>query len=130
MILGIGIDLVDVARVERLMARKGDRALTRLFTDGERAYVSRKAHPARHFAARIAAKEAAFKALATHPAGRAIGWREMEVVSGPDGAPVLRLHGLAERCADELGVARAWITLTHTDATAGAVVILESAPPA
>jgi holo-[acyl-carrier protein] synthase len=125
-ILGVGLDLVEVARVERLLAGKGERALARLLTDAERAYCAPKAHPARHIAARIAAKEAAFKALARHPEGRAIGWREMEVVSRGSGeAPSLVLHGLAARCASELGVSRAWLSLTHSDATAGAVVVLE-----
>lgn len=129
MILGFGMDLVDVARVERLLDRKGERALLRLFTEAERAYAAAKARPARHLAARIAAKEAAFKALCSHPRGRAIGWRELEVVPRDGASPQLRLHGLAARCADELGVERAWLTLTHSDLTAGAVVVLEGAAP-
>ncbi|MDQ3697054.1 MAG: holo-ACP synthase [Gemmatimonadota bacterium] len=124
MIVGIGIDLVDVARVERLLNSKGDRALQRLFTEAERTYAMRRAHPARHLAARIAAKEATFKALSTHPEGRAVGWQEMEVISNA-GAPAVELHGLAARCAAGLGVTRVWLSLSHSDATAGAVVVLE-----
>jgi holo-[acyl-carrier protein] synthase len=125
-IVGVGIDLVDVARVERLLDARGERALRRLFTDGERAYAACRARPARHLAARIAAKEATFKALSAHPEGRAIGWREMEVVAAAHAQPTLALHGAAERCAAALGVRRAWLSLTHSDSTAGAVVILEA----
>jgi holo-[acyl-carrier protein] synthase len=125
MILGLGIDLVDIARVERMLAKHGARATERLCTDGERAYAEMRAEPARHYAARIAAKEAAFKALSSHPMAREIAWREMEVVAGPGGAPQLVLHGLGARCAEELGVRRSWITLTHSDSAAAAVVVLE-----
>jgi holo-[acyl-carrier protein] synthase len=124
-ILGVGIDLVDIPRVQRLVADKGEQAIRRLFTEGEAAYATARTSSARHFAARIAAKEAAFKALSAHPDGRAIGWREMEVVSAADGAPSLVLHGLAARCAAELGVTRMWLTLTHSGATAAAVVVME-----
>lgn len=125
MIVGIGMDLVDIERVERLVERSAERALQRLFTEGEREYALARAHPARHLAARVAAKEAMFKALSAHPDARAIGWRDMEVVSRDGCAPSLALHGAAARCAAELGVARVWLTLSHSDATAGAVVVLE-----
>jgi holo-[acyl-carrier protein] synthase len=125
MILGIGIDLVDVARARRLIAGKGERALMRLCTKGEAAYV--RAHPVGvpSFAARLAAKEAAFKALAGSEDARAIGWRDIEVERGADGRPSLLLHGPARSRAETLGVKRIHVTLTHTDTTAGAVVILE-----
>ncbi|MEJ7809906.1 MAG: holo-ACP synthase [Gemmatimonadaceae bacterium] len=125
MIIGIGIDLVDIARVERLLAERGERALKRLFTEGEAAYAAERAQPARHLAARVAAKEATFKALSGHREARAISWRDMEVVRGEAGPPMLALHGLAGRCATELGVTRSWITLTHSQETAAAVVVLE-----
>jgi holo-[acyl-carrier protein] synthase len=130
MLIGLGIDLVDIARVERMLAKHGARATHRLCTDGERAHAEVRAEPARHYAARIAAKEATFKALSSHPQAREIGWREMEVVSSPSGAPSLALHGLAARCAAELGVVRAWITLTHSDSAAAAVVVMEGASDA
>ena len=125
MILGVGIDLVDVARARKLIAAKGERALARLCTAGEAAYV--RAHPsgAPSFAARLAAKEAAFKALAGSDEARAIGWRDIEVERASDGRPSLRFHGLAQSRAETLGVKRVHVTLTHTDTTAGAVVILE-----
>lgn len=126
MILGLGIDLVEVARVESLVARYPARAAARLFTEGEWTYASTKARPALHLAARFAAKEAAFKALAGTDDARAIGWREIEVVRAADGAPALRLHGRAEARARVLGVRTIHLSLTHTADTAAAVVILES----
>jgi holo-[acyl-carrier protein] synthase len=124
-IVGLGVDLVEIERVRRLMGSRGDRAMARLFTDGERAYAGYRVDPARHFAARIAAKEAAFKALAGNDLARGIGWRELEVFARPDGGPLLRLHGRAERRAAELGVTRVLVTISHTDTTAAAVVVLE-----
>jgi holo-[acyl-carrier protein] synthase len=124
-IVGVGVDLVDITRVERLLGERGERLMRRLFTDAEVAYARERPHPARHLAVRVAAKEATFKALSAHPEARGIGWREMEVVAAPHEQPSLALHGTAERCAAALGVRRAWLSLTHSDATAGAVVILE-----
>lgn len=125
MIIAVGIDMVEIARVERLLASKGDRALRKLFTDAERAYALSKPRPALHFAARVAAKEATYKALrGTHQA-RAIGWRELEVTLEWDGAPTLLLHGGAARRAIELGVTRVHLSLTHTASSAAAVAVLE-----
>jgi holo-[acyl-carrier protein] synthase len=125
MIIGVGIDLVEIGRVSRLVESKGDRALRRLFTDREIAYCSQRGFPASSLAARVAAKEAAFKALAGNGLARMIGWREMEVSNGPDGRPLLVLHGRAATRAAELRVEEVWLTLTHTSTTAGAFVILE-----
>jgi holo-[acyl-carrier protein] synthase len=128
-IAGIGLDLVEVARVQRLVAAKGERALRRLFTAGESTYASAKPRPFVHLAARVAAKEAAFKALSAADGARGIGWREMEVVAGADGRPALALHGRAAECAAALGVTRVHLTLSHSETTAGAVVILERSAP-
>jgi holo-[acyl-carrier protein] synthase len=128
-IVGLGMDLVDIARVRALLERHGDRARARLFTDGEVAYAACRADPARHFAARFAAKEAAYKALAGTPEARRIGWRDVEVVNEADGRPVLRLHGPAAERAGELGATVALVTLTHADAAAAATVILVAGPP-
>jgi holo-[acyl-carrier protein] synthase len=125
MIIGIGIDLVEVVRIERLLARKGERARRRIFTDAELAYCDRRADPVRSLAARVAAKEAAFKALAGSEGARAIAWRELEVTNGSDGRPTLRLHGAAAARAAALGVTRSWTTLTHSATAAAAVVVLE-----
>jgi len=124
-IVGLGVDLVEIARVRRIIESRGDRAMARLFTDGERAYATYRVDPARHLAARIAAKEAAFKALAGNDLARRIGWRELEVFGRTDGGPLLRLHGRAERRAAELGVTRILVTISHSESTAVAVVVLE-----
>lgn len=133
MIVGVGMDLVEIARVRRLLG-KGDRAVRRLFTAGEAAYALARSDPALHFAARVAAKEAAFKALAGSARARAIGWRELEVVNDWDGRPTVELHGIAAERASELGVSRLWLTLSHSGGMAAAVVVLERAedatPPA
>jgi holo-[acyl-carrier protein] synthase len=125
MIAGVGIDVVHVERVQDLLRAKGDRALRRLFTDGEQRYCATKAHPERHYAVRLAAKEAAFKALSGTDDARGIGWREIEVRTGTHGRPELLLHGRAARRAAELQVASLWISLTHDHTTAAAVVVLE-----
>ncbi|MBI3790617.1 MAG: holo-ACP synthase [Gemmatimonadetes bacterium] len=126
MIVGVGLDLVDIARVERLLADKGDRATAKLFTESEARYATSRAHPARHFAARFAAKEAAYKALAGNELARGIGWRDLEVLRDDvTGQPRLVLHGRAAERAAELGVTRLHLTLTHSHETAAAVVVLE-----
>jgi holo-[acyl-carrier protein] synthase len=125
-IAGVGIDLVDIARVDRLLDAKGERALRRLFTADEVAYALARPLPAQHLAARLAAKEAAFKALSGNSLARGIGWKEIEVVRG-DEHPTLTLHGRAADRAAELGVTSIWVSLTHSATTAGAVVVLESA---
>lgn len=127
MIAGVGIDLVDIARVARLLDAKGDRALGRLFTAEEVAYALARPLPAQHLAARLAAKEAAFKALSGNALARGIGWKEIEVVRG-EIRPTLALHGRAAERAAELGITTIWVTLTHTATTAGAVVVLEARP--
>jgi holo-[acyl-carrier protein] synthase len=125
MIVGIGVDMVEIERMRRLLERKGERALARMFTLGEREYAATHPEPERQLAARAAAKEAAFKALAGNDLARAIGWRELEVVSRPFHTPILLLHGRAEERAGELGVSRVHLSLTHTEHMAAAYVIAE-----
>jgi holo-[acyl-carrier protein] synthase len=128
MICGIGMDLVDIDRIARLLGRHPERARLRIFTEGERAYCDRRPEPARHFAARFAAKEAGYKALSGTEEARHIHWLEIEVTSSPlDGRPILLLHGQAAKRAAELGVSTLHVTLTHSDLVAAAVVVLESA---
>ena len=124
-IVGIGVDLVHIARLERLLSSKGHRALERLFTEGERRYALARIDPARHLAARVAAKEATFKALSGTARAHAISWRDMEVIIGTHGRPELVLHGLARERADHLAISRIWLTMTHDGATAAAFVVLE-----
>lgn len=92
MIVGIGVDTVEIPRVARMFAKLGDRMLKRLFTGEELTYLDTKRFPAQHIAVRLAAKEAAYKALSGNDLARGIGWREVEVFSRQDGAPMLRLR--------------------------------------
>lgn len=124
-VLGLGIDLVDLERARRLLERKGEYALTRLLTAEERAYLATRPDPAPHFAVRLAAKEAVWKALQALPDCRGLGWQEIEVARGADGRPTVRFHGLAaRRMADHPDIV-IHLTLTHTAASAGAVAVVE-----
>ena len=125
MILGIGVDAVDIARVERMFVDLGERMRQRLFSAGEIAYMATKAAPAQHMAVRLAAKEAAYKALSGNDLARGIGWRDVEVVTRADGAPELKLHGREADRFSELGANSVHVSLTHSEATAVAVVIVE-----
>ena len=122
--LGVGIDLVDIARVERMLERNGERLLRRLLTEEERRYCLSRAQPARHVAARVAAKEAAFKALFPSEDGGYIGWQEFEVLRSRDGRPGLLLKGRAQDAAQRMGVSRTLVSLSHSESHALAVVIL------
>ncbi|RMG46747.1 MAG: holo-ACP synthase [Acidobacteria bacterium] len=124
MILGIGIDVTEIGRVEEAMARHGERFERRILTDRERDYCRRHRFPAPHVAARFAAKEAALKALGTGLSG-GIAWRDVEIARGRTGAPALELHGRAAEVAAALGVTRAHVSLTHGRGVAAAVVVLE-----
>lgn len=125
MIVGIGIDAVEIERVGRMFADKGERMLHRLFTAEELGYITTKVAPAQHLAVRLAAKEAAYKALAGNELARGIGWRDVEVMSRADGAPELRLHGRALRRYEELAGTSIHVSLTHSATTAVAVVVIE-----
>jgi holo-[acyl-carrier protein] synthase len=124
-IVGIGFDLVAIERVERMLERKEQRALDRLFTAHEQEYALARARPAMHLSARLAAKEAAFKALTGSDEAKLIGWKEAEVRRGTEGPPELHFTGRALQRSTELGVKHVWLTLSHTDEVAGAVVVLE-----
>jgi holo-[acyl-carrier protein] synthase len=117
---GVGIDLLEVERLERALERR-PRLAERVFTDGERAYAAARARPGMHLAARFCAKEAVAKALGL----TAWSWRDVEVVA-TGGAPEVRLSGGVAARAAELGVT-ATVSLTHTDTTAGAVALLQPA---
>jgi holo-[acyl-carrier protein] synthase len=125
MIVGSGIDLVEIARIQQSFERYGQRFLDRIFTSGEQAYCMRKRNAAESLAARFAAKEAAAKALGTG-ISRGVNWLEIEVVRAPSGRPNIRFHGRAAEIAAQLGVARAALSLTHTASLSMANVILEN----
>jgi len=126
MVVGVGFDLVEIERVERMITSLGDKMFSRLFSDGEAEYIRSKALPAQHAAVRLAAKEAAFKALAGNELARRITWRDVEVVSDARGIPSIRLHGVAEERARELAVTTIHVSLSHTHGMAGAVVVLSA----
>jgi holo-[acyl-carrier protein] synthase len=115
----IGVDLLEIDRLERALARRPGLA-ERLFTDAERAYAATSGRPARHLAARFCAKEAVSKALRME----VLRPRDIEVVGGGDQPPDIALHGAAAERAAQLGV-RVHVSLTHTQTTAGAVAVLE-----
>ena len=125
MIVGMGVDVIEIARVERMYETRRDQMLSRLFTADELAYLSTKAAPAQHLAVRLAAKEAAYKALSGNDLARGIGWREIEVFSRGDGSPELRLHGRAQSRFQELGATSVHVSLSHSHTSAVAVVIVE-----
>lgn len=123
-VLGIGIDLVDTQRIADVRARHGEQFLKRVFTASEAEYAMRQRNPDISLAARFAAKEAALKALGkgwTH----GMRWTDFEVMREPGGRPVLKFHGAAAKLANELGVKRAHLSLTHTTGQAMAMVVLE-----
>jgi holo-[acyl-carrier protein] synthase len=124
MIVGSGIDLVEIDRIHRSIERYGTRFLNRIYTPAEQAYCLRKRKSAESFAARFAAKEAAAKALGTG-ISFGVSWLEIEVVREFSGRPTLRFHGRAAQIAGRLGVARAALSLTHTATLAQASVVLE-----
>lgn len=124
-VIGIGVDLVECARIQHSIDRFGDRFLHRVFTDGEIEYSMSMKFPARHLAARFAAKEAISKAFGTG-IGKAMGWRDIDVRKKPSGEPFLVFTGPAEQLAKERGVTAGLITLSHTEHHAVAMIVLES----
>jgi holo-[acyl-carrier protein] synthase len=123
-IVGLGMDVVEIARIGRILegpAGRAERFLARCFTARERAYCDGARDRAARYAARFAAKEAASKALGVP---RGIAWRDVEVVRG-DGAPSILLSGAAATAARRLGAGRALVALTHDAGVAAATVVLD-----
>jgi holo-[acyl-carrier protein] synthase len=125
MTIGVGIDVIQNDRIAESMKRFGDRFLGRIYTEAEAAYCRSCARPEIHFAARFAAKEAAFKALGTGWSG-GIRWKDVEVRRLASGQPELLLHGAALQRASSLGSTRFHVSLTHDHTVSAAVVILEA----
>ena len=125
MILGIGVDIAEVARVREAIERHGERLLQRVFTPGEIAYCRRHKNAPERFAARFAAKEAAMKALGTGW-GKGVAWRDFEVSNAPGGKPALKLTGKAAEIFQRLGGGSMLLSLTHTAEHALAYVIFEA----
>lgn len=124
-VLGIGVDIVETARIDRSLERFGERFLHRVFTGGEIEYCQSMKYPARHFAARFAAKEAASKAFGTG-IGKAMGWRDIDVHRHGSGQPFVVLDGGAKELAASRNISSVWISLSHTDHHAVATIVLES----
>jgi holo-[acyl-carrier protein] synthase len=122
-VVGVGIDLLELERLERALARRPALA-ERLFTTGEREYAASRARPGRHLAARFCAKEAVAKSLGIE------GWSFTDVEVVPGSPPTVRLRGRAQRRARELGVSSLSLSLTHAREAAAAVALAERATPA
>ena len=125
MIVGLGLDIAEIDRIEAAITRHGAPFLERLFTPDEIAYCERFKNRYERYAGRFAVKEAAMKALGTGWS-RGVRWRDIEVVREPSGKPGLRLGGVAREFADRLGVKQISVTITHSGNLALAQVIFES----
>ena len=124
MIVGLGVDIAEVDRIEAAIERHGQAFLQRIFTASEIAYCEKHRNRAERFAGRFAAKEAAMKALGTGWS-RGVRWMDIEVVREPSGKPSLKLTGASREIADRLGVKNISLTITHSGNTALAQVIFE-----
>ena len=124
MIVGIGIDIAEPRRLQEAVERYSRRFLERIFTPREIAYCERRRNKWERYAARFAAKEAAFKALGTGWR-RGVRWQEAEVVNQTSGKPTLELSGRAREFAARLGVQNISLSLTHSEQFALAQVIFE-----
>src|SRR5438477_6641564 len=124
MIVGTGIDIVEVPRVAAAIDRFGQRFLQRIFTAAEIRYCESKANRVERYAARFAAKEAGMKAIGTGWK-RGVRWQDFEVANLASGKPTLNLHGVAAEVAANLGVRSVALSMTHTALQGMAMVILE-----
>jgi holo-[acyl-carrier protein] synthase len=125
-VIGIGVDLIECARIRHSIDRFGDRFLHRVFTDGEIEYSMSMKFPERHLSARFAGKEAVAKAFGTG-IGKAMSWRNIDIQKKESGEPFLVFYGPAQELAAKRGVTSALITLSHTEHHAMASVVLEGA---
>ncbi len=120
MVIGIGIDLVEISRFQILHKKLGEKFLRRVFTASEREYILAKKNPYPSMAARFAAKEAVFKALNLRDKG--VSWQDIEVISLSGGAPSLSLRGRAAQQAKKNKVRKILLSLTHSKEIAAAFV--------
>lgn len=125
MIVGLGLDISEVNRIQASVERYGDAFLRRVYTPAEIAYCEQLKNPYERFAARFAAKEATMKALGTGWS-RGVRWIDLEVVRLRSGKPTMELRGAARQIADGLGVKAISLTITHSGSTAIAQVIFEA----
>ena len=125
MIIGIGVDIIEITRLEQAIMRHGERFISRVFTPREAAYCETIARRAERYATRFAAKEAARKAIGAATPLVALAWHDVEIISSTEGAPQLEFHGRAAELIEQLAVTRAHISLSHSAEQAVAFVILE-----
>jgi holo-[acyl-carrier protein] synthase len=121
MVKGIGVDIIEIARIQRSIDTLGERFLQKIFTKEEIAYCASKQDSAQHYAARYAAKEAASKALSTGWAGE-FRWKDVEVMNDASGQPHLTLHGYLQQ---QLAGKAVFVSLSHSDSHVVAVVLIE-----
>jgi holo-[acyl-carrier protein] synthase len=124
MIIGTGVDLVEIDRFRKVIERLKDRFILRVFTPGEQLFCNAHRDPIPHFAVRFAAKEALFKALGTGWA-KGVTWLDVEVLRERQDAPAMALHGEAQRLSASMGTQKVHLSLSHSDNWAIAMVILE-----
>lgn len=124
MIYGIGIDLVENERIEKMIQKWGDKFLSRVFSDREIAYCERHAQASVHYGARFAVKESFLKAIGTG-LGRGVRLVEIEVVNQASGKPEILLSGGAREYFVKAGIEKIHLSITHTNKYASAMVLLE-----
>ena len=122
-LIGLGTDIIEVARVRGVLERQGERFLNRVFTEEERQYCAAKAHPFPHYAARFAAKEAVSKCFSTG-IGAELGWKSVSIYHGERHQPLVRLDAQGEALLRQVGATHVHISLSHTETVAMAVAAL------
>ena len=126
MVVGIGVDIVEITRLEKAFAQPhGERLRRRLFTEQEIAYCEQTARKSERYATRFAAKEAVRKAIGAVTPVTVLGWHEVEIISSIEGAPQLELHGRAAELARQFNISRTHVSLSHGNDQAIAFVVLE-----
>ncbi|MDJ0834087.1 MAG: holo-ACP synthase [Gammaproteobacteria bacterium] len=128
MLAGIGVDIAEIERFQKMIERYGDRVASRLLTAQERQQFYQRQQSPAFLASRFAAKEAASKALGSGIA-QGIGFRSIEVINDPQGKPELAFHDAAERLARQQNIQRALLSLSDEKHYVVAMVVLEAAQP-
>lgn len=121
--IGIGTDLIEIARIRSVLLRHGDRFMDRILTEEERAYCAGMAHPHKHIAARFAAKEAVSKCFTTG-IGSELGWKSVSVYHGPRHEPLVRLDEQGQALLQHVGATHVLLSLSHTETHAMAVAAI------
>jgi holo-[acyl-carrier protein] synthase len=124
MIESVGIDLVEIKRIEKILKKWGEKFTGRVFSEGEIIYCGKKAYPSIHYAARFAVKEAFLKCLGVGIGG-GIALKDIEVHNNEDGRPELHLHRNAKHILKDRGITGTYLSISHTDHYATAIVVFE-----